>query len=51
MPGAGTQHGRILPHQRDTDNTTRTIGADIQIENFETDLHKTKDLEMLKAVQ
>ena len=51
MPGAGTRHGRIHPHQRETDNTTHTIGANIQIENFETDLHETKDLEMSKAVR
>ena len=50
IPGAGTRHGRIHPHQRETDNTTQTIGANIQIENFETDFHKTKDLEMSKAV-
>lgn len=51
MPVAGTRHGRIHPHQRETDHTKQTIGANIQIENFETNLHKTKDLEMLKAIR
>ena len=46
MPEAGARHGRIHPHQRETDNNAETIGENIEIENFETDLHETKSLEI-----
>ena len=42
----GDSSGRILPHHRETNDTVETLGADIVIENFETDLHETKDLEI-----
>ena len=46
IPEAGARHGRIHPHQRETDNNAETIGENIEIENFETDLHETKSLEI-----
>ena len=42
----GRTHGRILPHQRETNDTAETLGADLEIENYEADLHQTKDLQI-----
>ena len=47
----GDGSGRILPHQRETNDTVETLGADIVIENFETDLHETKDLEISSSTR
>ena len=38
--------GRILPHQHETNNQAEILGENIVIENFEADLHETKDLEL-----
>lgn len=38
--------GRILPDQHETNNQAEILGENIVIENFEADLHETKDLEL-----
>ena len=47
----GDGSGRILPHQRETNDTAETLGAGIVIENFEIDLHETKDLEISSLIR
>ena len=47
----GNGSGRIYPHQRETNDTVETLGADIEIENYDNDLHETKDLEISNSTR
>ena len=42
----GNVSGCILSHHWETNDTIEILGTDIVIENFKTDLHETKDLEI-----
>ena len=35
------RYGRILPHQRDTNDEVEVIGGGLEIENYTTEMHET----------
>ena len=52
MPRAGQRHGRILPHQRDTNDEAPVLGSELlAIENYAEDVHETLSLEISDGVR